>query len=253
MSEGKFTIEDAENDGLIKREVGPEMEKVANREFNELYDMFMQVCEDKGMDPQTVLSDGVLRAIKDKGFSERIANLEVNMSSLKSGDLRRQDAKMLKDFAEELGLDENSSDFGWLEDTVRDRIQSKTSSPIQSVTRQRREGDEPSDEMKKLMAELNDNVSRLAQKVDEGNSGQGNERKDIDEVFGGSEEQDEPVVEEEMSKEDETEDKSSNPIEDAGEDSAGEDFFNTDVEVNEEDNEEDGEIAGSQDGVIEDE
>jgi len=199
-----FTIEDAENDGKIKREVAPDMARVAATQYGELYEMFEQVCEDKGIEPKVVLSDGILKAVKDEAFAERIAQVDIDMSAIKKGDLRLEDARMLMQFSKELGLDESDDDH-WLRDTVKERIQSKTQSPMAPIARQRQEESRNTDpEVQSQISNLAQQVENLSQKV--GEQGEAREqssssgKKDVDEVFGdvdsGSDEGD--VVEEEQ-------------------------------------------------------
>lgn len=188
MSENDmFTIEDAENDGKIKQEVGPDMVRVAARQNQELFEMFENVCQDKGMDPQQVLSDGILRAIKNPDFAERISMIDVDMASVKKGDLRVEDAKLLREFSEQLGIDVEDND-SWLEDTVRERLQAKTASPLDGLGGRGRDA-KPSEngEVSEQMGVLTEKIDQLEQRLEEGgekieDTG-GKERKNVDSLF----------------------------------------------------------------------
>lgn len=188
MSDGTFTMEDAENDGKIKREAGPEMAKVASREFGELFEMFSQVCKDRGLEPKTVLADGVLKAIKDESFAERISQVEINMRELKKGSIRKEDAKMLQNFAEELGINDDGGSDDWLEETVKERIQSKTQSPMSQLTEasSRREGGD-SGELARELNRLTSKIDEIERKVEESETSttETEDKQDTDELFDG--------------------------------------------------------------------
>lgn len=194
-----FTIEDAENDGKIKREVGPNMARVAGMQNAELYEMFEQVCEDKGMEPKDVLADGILRAIKNQEFSERIASIEVNMSSIKKGNLRIEDAKLVKEFSKQLGLDVDEND-DWLEQTVRERLQAKTSSPLGQIQDRRgQNGQAANGDIQEQMSKMAQEIQRLSQQIE--GSGESNvdvqedSKQEVDDIFSGGGESGEEIEE----------------------------------------------------------
>jgi hypothetical protein len=259
--EDKFTLEDAENDGKIKREAGVEMKKVASREYGELFEMFADVCDGKGVDPKTVLGDGVLKAIRDEDFAERLSSVEIDMSAVKGGSMRIEDAKMMTEFAEELGIDQSSGEDAWLEETVKERIMSKTSSPVPDIPNRGGGAErEVSEGVRQDIENLSRQVNRLAEQVDDGQESSGNSdsKKDTDELFEsvGDSSPDEPekvveVEEEEVDKEEDVdEDETSTEPGSSFEDMETEE---DDGEVNQVDEDDIEELVSSVEGGEEDE
>jgi hypothetical protein len=194
MSDDMFTLDDAENDGKIKREAGTEMAKVARRTGGELFQMFEEVCADKGMDPWQVLGDAVVRALNDEDFSKSLAETEVDMSEVKAGQLRMEDAEFVKEFAEKMGLDAEEDQDDWLEDLFKERLEAKTKSPMMGLANQ------PNAEVQDEINEIKEQVDRITEHMADSQNGQmeetANEMKDIDDVVSPS---DGDVVEEDGS------------------------------------------------------
>lgn len=184
-----FTMEDAENDGRIKREVGSELAKVLKREGGQLWQMFLNVCENQGREPKIVLGEGVVKALNDEAFSEQIADVEIDMTQLRSGELRKEDARFVKELREEFREDEGS-DMSFIDELVEERLKAKTESPIPSVNR----GGAADEQTQKEIQDLKRKVDQIASEV----SGQpeqvdtADQKRDLDDIFSGSGEKDEP-------------------------------------------------------------
>lgn len=182
MSQEKFTIEDADNDGRIKREVGKQLAANAKRSNSRLWEMFQEVAEHEGREPWEILGDGALRALNDEDFSEQLANLEVDMSEVMAGQLRIEDAKFVQEFFAELGLNDEQEDDDWLEDTVRQRLQASTSSPIPRLDKGKGKRDpEMERELQRLQSQVDSLQSQLSE--ERAKSGQVGRQQSVDEVF----------------------------------------------------------------------
>lgn len=193
MSGDTFTIEDAENDGYLKSEVAPQMGRTASMAYGDLYDMFVTVCEDKGMEPEEVLADGLLRAIKDEEFAERLAEVNIDMSSVKRGQARIEDAKFVTEIAEELDLTGDDDGTDPITEAVMERIQSKTSSPVPQIGgRKAGGGGGANEQMAKQIQKLSRKVDTLASQVQgpDVKTGGPSGRKDTDELFSMESEED---------------------------------------------------------------
>ncbi len=197
--EGKFTEDDVDNDGEIKRYAGKQAAQVASRQNSDLYKMFINVCEDKGLEPWQVLGDHIVRALNNEDHAGMLANTDVNMSELKKGDIRLEDAKLLRKFAEELGVGfGDGGEEDELEKIFKDRLKSKLESPFSSVAGQ---GQDVSDEsLKQEVRMLRSEIQNM--KGGGGGSPDSNqsqastptsESRDIDEVFDEASEPDNDV------------------------------------------------------------
>jgi hypothetical protein len=155
--EGVFTEEDAENDGEIKRYVGKQCSQVAAKGTGELYDMFLQVCEDKGLEPWEVIGDHVVRALNDEAHAQRLSGVDVNMSALKRGNMRIEDAQFIKDFAEALGIGLDDQDSGSeLDEIFKQRLKSQLQSPLAGISQEGggRNGKPTNEEIQMLRREI---------------------------------------------------------------------------------------------------
>jgi len=181
MSDDTFTMADAENDGLIKREVGGEMERVARRDSKKLFELFEQVCDHEGREPWKVLGDGVVRALNDETVAESIAAVDIDMSKVETNQTRLEDAKFVKELSSELGLDESGSN--WIEDTVRERIRSKTESPIPQLDGQVQQSADADvrQELEQVKSQMNELMGAIKDEPQSSSS----EGKDVDELFEG--------------------------------------------------------------------
>lgn len=174
--EGKFTEDDVDNDGEIKRYAGKQAAQVASRQSSDLYQMFEKVCENKGLDPWQVLGDHIVRALNNEEHAGMLSNIDVNMSKLQKGSIRVEDAKLLREFAEQLGIGFGEDDGDdELEDIFKQRIRSQLQSPFAGVTDQT-----ASSEKKALQNE----ILRLRKEIEEMKEGEGStgERKTVDDT-----------------------------------------------------------------------
>lgn len=187
--EGKFTEDDVDNDGEIKSYAGKQAAQVASRQNSDLYRMFVNVCEEKGLEPWEVLGDHIVRALNNEDHAGMLANTEVNMSKLKQGNIRVEDAKLLREFAEELGVgfgDSSSDDE--LEEIFKARLKSKLESPFSSVAGGGSDVTDESlkDEVRMLRSEIQsmkDGDGSQQRSQPEQNDGGGQADKAIDDVF----------------------------------------------------------------------
>lgn len=194
MTEGKFTLDDAENDGLIKKEAGPEMLSVVRRTNPRLCSKFEKVCEESGQDPAMVLGDYLVRALNDEQFAELILNTDVDMEMLETDQIRKDDIEFVKDIAEEFNLVPDDEKHP-VEKIIDSRIESMDSSPLEGgLGISDGGGDGSNEEVKQLRREVrelrselqkergSDSVEEVEKSVDR--------RKDVDELFSGSDDGD---------------------------------------------------------------
>lgn len=198
-----FTEADAENDGLIKREVGKQLKSIAARELPQLYQHFERVANARGREPADILGERVVRALEDEEYAERLFNTQVNLMELEKDNIRKDDIEFVQDLAESLGLNEEQQDDP-INRLVMERIESRTKTPLSGFS----ESVDKSQDMGELKAYLESTNKRLQQmekkmeqpeptenKDDNSNHHTG-EQKSVDDIFGGSDES-EDVVEEE--------------------------------------------------------
>lgn len=156
MSE-MFTEEDAENDGLIKREVGQQLNGVLSRKSGKLYTKFRQWCEENDRDPAKVLGDMVLRAMRDEAFAQDLSGTVIDLGALDRQQIREEDLELVT------GLIERFDD-----------AEKKNEDPIESLIQQRIKaiGSGPMGTLSEGMSERKQNSSkdaeirRLEQKID---------------------------------------------------------------------------------------
>lgn len=216
--EGEFTMDDAENDGLIKRHVGKQMASNLMRQAPQMYDYLEAVAQEKGQEPWEVLGDHVVRALNNEDHAGRISAVDIDMSKLKSNQLRIEDAKFIKEFSQELGIDEGEDEGDWVEDMVMDRVKAKNESPIPRLNNGKSQKDvdpevrQELDQMKKEMRQLTDALQNQAEDVES----VGEDDETVDDIFGEEEEGDEVV---EVGEVDEGQDE--NPVEEEASVSGG--------------------------------
>lgn len=130
MSESDgFTEEDTENYGRIKRDIQDSVLTHA-RKSPELYEAFKQVCDDIGRNPSEVLADEIVRAVKNEGHADALFETEVNLQKVRINDIREEDIDFVMRLREEYDLGGSKSDFEWLDDLVRDRIEAKAGGSV---------------------------------------------------------------------------------------------------------------------------
>lgn len=188
-SEEMFTIDDAENDGLIKREVGKQMASNLKRSSPQIWQMLENVCESQDLRPQEVLGDHALRAIRSQEHSEMLADIRVDMSQVNKDQIRIQDAQFIQELSESLGLDEGE-DEDPIDRLIQRRLEAKAGPMLPGGDRTRRRDIDKGvqkelDTIKQRMGELQE---RLAERgVD---SGSGDSSKSVDDLFDGDEDED---------------------------------------------------------------
>jgi hypothetical protein len=130
-----FTQEDAENDGLIKREVGQELNAVLSRQGSELYRLFTEWCDETGRSPSRVLGDMALRSMRDEGFAQELSGVVIDLGKLKSNQIREEDLDMVMDLIDK--LDDKGDDDGGAMNTIdkmiEQRIEAMGSGPLGGV------------------------------------------------------------------------------------------------------------------------
>lgn len=164
MSESeKFTIDDAENDGLIKREAGKTAASQAQQHAIELWDMFTNVCEEQGRKPEEVLGDHVLRAIRSESHSRRLSETTIDLSQINNDQLSIEDAKFIQQMMDSLGLN-TEQEKDPLTKYMERRMESATQGPIGRI-RNRGQKDVDADVQKEL-DEIKAQINALAQEQD---------------------------------------------------------------------------------------
>jgi len=213
-----FTEQDAENNGLIKKEVGKEMKSVAAREMPELYAHFERVAESRGRKPEDIIGERVVKALEDEAYAQQLFETEVNLMQLEQNEIRTDDIEFVQELADSLGLNEETSKDP-IEELVMKRIKSSAGTPLsgfsESVEQSRDMG-----ELKAYLEDTHDRLDKLEQKMDSpepdtsgesGGSDDSGKGQSLESVFGSEEEketalknkqQDEPAKPEGSSDED---------------------------------------------------
>lgn len=124
-----FKLEDAEDDGHIKREVGQKLKSVLARESAELYEHFVNVCEEKGRDPSNVLGDYVIRCIENDDLAQAVARTEVDLSAVKQNDIREDDLELVMDMMERFDSEDDGGDDPIM-DMINERIRAAGQGPL---------------------------------------------------------------------------------------------------------------------------
>jgi hypothetical protein len=185
-----FTEEDAENDGKIKTEAGSAMASTAAKQGGELYQAFLEVCEESGQAPSEVLGDYVVRALNDEGFSEMILNTDVDMRVIKANDLREEDLRFVKQIADEFDLTPDNEPHP-IRKLVDQRLAAQGGGPLSNLKRSGNGQDGSDEEVQRLEARLNrmeGMIERIAEdetqpEPDETQEVQSS-RKTVDDLFG---------------------------------------------------------------------
>jgi len=196
MTEGGFTEADAENDGLVKREAGQQLNSVLARESGELYTKFRKYCDELDLDPSIVLGDMILRAIQDDNFAQEVSSTVVDVEKLNSGDVKREDLEMVTDIIEQFG-DDDDSGTDPIDKMVEERLNAVGQGPLGAMNEQRQQRNAGKDEkIRELEREIeqlkqggggqpNNNTSRTREEEQTTTSGGG---QDIDDLFDDSDE-----------------------------------------------------------------
>ncbi len=188
-----FTEKDAENDGLIKREAGSQLNSVMSRSGGKLYRKFLQYCEENGRDPATVLGDMILRAIRDEDYAESVSNTVVQPEKLDRDKIKREDVELVNDLIETFS-DSDDSGQDPIDDLVQQRLQAIGTGPLGGMGQQRQgssAGGADKDDvilqrLDNLERKVESNVKQTAQQQQSEQDSAGNqeELQDVDNLFG---------------------------------------------------------------------
>ena len=191
MSDGKFTESDAENDGLVKREAGQQLNSVLARESGELYTKFREYCDNIGRDPSIVLGDMVLRAIRNEEFAQELAGTVVNVEKLNRGEVKKEDLEMVTDIIEKFS-DDQESGRDPIDKMLEERLDAVGQGPLGAMNEQRQQNGRAKDqrirELERQIEELkqqrggNTNDTRTRTR-EEGTSEPEEPKSDIDSLF----------------------------------------------------------------------
>jgi hypothetical protein len=186
--EGVFTIDDAENDGLIKRHCGKELAAQMRQHSPQLFQHLLNVAEEQGRDPWEILGDGVVRALNDESFSQSVVQTQINMSEIEKGQMRIEDAEFLQEFSERLGLDQDDDGEHWMKDTIKDRLKATTETPIPRLSEGRGEA-EMDEKTRQELQSMRSDINRLVNSIDEQESRTDTspDEQNADDVFGSGE------------------------------------------------------------------
>lgn len=135
MTEGKFTESDAENDGLVKREAGQQLNSVLARESGKLYTKFRAYCEENDLDPSVVLGDMILRAIRSEEFAQEVSSTVVDVEKLDKGQIRREDLELVTDIIDEFGGNEDEG-MDPIDKMLEERLNAVGEGPLGNLSKQ---------------------------------------------------------------------------------------------------------------------
>lgn len=184
--DGPFTENHAQNDGLIKREVGPKMAGNAKRNASRLFQMFEKVCREMGREPEEVLGDHMVKALNSEAHAEAIFETEIDLSEVQQDELSMEDAQFVQQMMEALGVG-GETEKDPLDRFVEQRLESATSSPLGRVKgRKKRDVDAG---VRQELNEMKEQMNALASRFEESTKGGGEEtveveEKSVDEALG---------------------------------------------------------------------
>lgn len=161
-----FTEEDAENDGLIKREVGQQLNSTLSRKGGKLYQKFMDWCEENDRRPSEVLGDMALRAMRNEDFAQTLSSTTVDMSGLERQSIRREDLELITDMIEQLGVDESGGDktMEAVDRMIEQRIEAMGSGPLGGMSGNKSNGDSSGGSGREIQR-LEKKIERIEQAV----------------------------------------------------------------------------------------
>jgi hypothetical protein len=135
MTDGKFTESDAENDGLVKREAGQQLNSVLARESGKLYTKFRAYCEENDLDPSVVLGDMILRSIRNESFAQEVSSTVVDVEQLDKGQIRREDLELVTDIIDQFG-DEEEDEPDPIDQMLQERLSAVGQGPLGNLNQQ---------------------------------------------------------------------------------------------------------------------
>lgn len=189
-----FTESDAQNDGLIKREVGREMAKVAKTQNPQMFQHFENVCEEVGREPAEVFGEMAVRSLNSEQFANQVLNSEVSMGQIKADEIRLEDVRYVKELSEELGLNQSEDSSDPIDQLINQRLEMVTSSPLDNLKTDRENTRNSNGEVLQHMESLQNEIARLEQKI-EGEDVEGTvedtttepDEQSVDDLFGDGE------------------------------------------------------------------
>lgn len=197
MSEqtNKFTEEDIDNDGRIKRECGVKLRNIAKRNAPELYDAFAKVCDEKGVRPEDRFGHMVILALEDEGFAEELFYQEVDLSVIKGNQMAMEDVELVMDLADKLDIGEDNNQEDPIDELIRKRIESVGGSSLSGLSdtiEDATEGDSSDEELKTIKNQLTELTKKVEDNIDgetdedseDADVSTESEDRDLDEVFG---------------------------------------------------------------------
>lgn len=186
-----FTESDAANDGLIKREVGREMAKVAKTQNPKMFQHFERVCDEVGREPAEVFGEMCVRALDNEDYARNILNSEINMSQIRADEIRLEDIKYVKQLSEQLGLNKNEDSKDPIDKLINQRLEMVTQSPLDNLRRNRNNPEGVNGEVLDHMESLQSEISNLKRQIEEeGEAREAAEKesntgeKSVDDLFG---------------------------------------------------------------------
>lgn len=183
MSDGEmFTLDDAENDGLIKREVGTQLVANLKRSAPKLYTMFENVCEEQELSPKEVMGDHALRAINNQEHSQMLADIRVDMSQVNQDEVRIEDAQFIQELSSALGLDSEEKEDP-IDRLIERRLEAKAGPMLPGASRD--VDGEVSPDVKRELDTIKERMAEIQSSITESDidSESGEKKKDIDDIF----------------------------------------------------------------------
>ncbi len=187
-----FTESDAQNDGLIKREVGREMAKVAKTQNPQMFQHFERVCDEVGRQPAEVFGEMAVRALNNEEYAKQVLDSEVSMGQIKADEIRLEDVKYVKELSEELGLNDSDDSKDPIDQLINQRLEMVTQSPFDNI---RKGNDNPEgvngqilDHMESLQREINNMKDKIeGDDMESSTASESSEssNKSVDDLFDG--------------------------------------------------------------------
>jgi len=196
MGDGGFTESDAENDGLVKREAGQQLNSVLARESGELYTKFRKYCDKIGREPSTVLGDMILRAIQNDDYAQDVASTVVDVERLNSGEVKKEDLEMVTDIIQQFS-DQEEQGRDPVDKMLEERLSAVGQGPLGAVEEQRQQGSATKDKKIRDLERQIEELKQQNQRQEEPNTTRTREPQqetvteetnDIDDLFEGGDE-----------------------------------------------------------------
>lgn len=186
-----FTEEDATDEAKIKKEAGSSMAKTAAKSNPTLYQAFEDVCESKGIEPSTLLGARLVRVIQNEAYAERLNETEIDPSTVRAEQIKKEDIQFVKQLADELGIGDSEEQHP-LEKMVEERIK-RSGGPFVGATsslmgdgggQNSQQMDALANELRHISSKMEELESRIDEKNNNENVSSEEKQKDTDEIFG---------------------------------------------------------------------